>query len=227
MGATTGERKDNLTTTDRKKGFYSNFGMILRLQQFQIRILTVSRRSWRQFFLSCLLTLIVSFSWLLGTPSALAGIKDDNFDGNVFLLYGGNASLVPPRVTLADSIKGGKPALLVFYVDDSSDCKQQAIVVSQLQAFYGRAADFIPIDVDAIPVQSNFTPTEPGYYYEGLVPQTVLLNQKGEVVFNQKGTVAFEKVDDVLREVFNLLPRSESVALKRRSVNEFNTELAK
>ncbi|MFE1743938.1 thylakoid membrane photosystem I accumulation factor [Coleofasciculus sp. H7-2] len=202
--------------------------MILRLQQFQIRILRASRRSWRQFFLSCLLTLVVSCSCLLlATPSALAGINDDNFDGNVFLLYGGNGSLVPPRVALADSIKGGKPALLVFYVDDSSDCKQQAIVVSQLQAFYGRAADFSPIDVDAIPVQSNFTPTEPGYYYEGVVPQTVLLNQKGEVVLNQKGTVPFEKVDDVFREVFNLLPRSESVALKRRSVNEFNTELAK
>jgi hypothetical protein len=29
----------------------------------------------------------------------------------------------------------------------------------------------------------------------------------------------------VLREVFDLLPRSESVELKRRTVNEFNTEL--
>ena len=117
------------------------------------------------------------------------------------------------------------PALLVFYVDDSSDCKQYAIVVSRLQEYYGRAASLIPISVDAIPVKSTYTPEEPGYYYQGIVPQTVLLNQKGEVVFNGKGQVKFEEVDDVLREVFDLLPRSESVELKRRSFNEFNTEL--
>jgi len=184
-------------------------------------------RSWRRFISACLaLTLIVS-GWLLGTPTALAGINDDHYDGNVFVLYGGNGSLVPAKVTLAESLKRNKPALLIYYVDDSSDCKQFAIVVSNLQAYYGRAASFIPVTVDAILPKASYTPDEPGYYYQGGVPQTVIIDQKGKVAFNEKGKVSFEKIDDAFREVFNLLPRSESVELKQRPFNEFSSELSR
>lgn len=165
--------------------------------------------------------------FLFGMPSALAGLNDDNFEGNIFVLYGGNGSLVPPKATLAASLEGDRPTLLVFYVDNSSDCKQYATVVSRIQAFYGRAADLIPINVDTIPPKLSYTPTEPGYYYEGVVPQVLVFNKSGEVVLNKKGQVPFEEVDDTFREVFNLLPRSESLELKIRPVNEFNTELAK
>lgn len=170
--------------------------------------------------------LVLALLLLLWTPSAWADINDDRYDGNIFALYAGNGSLVPPRMTLAESMKSDRPALLVFYLDDSKDCKQFAIVISQLQRFYGRAANFIPINVDALPVKAHYEATEPGYYYEGMVPQTVLLDQKGKVVFNGIGQVTFEEVDDVFREVFDLLPRSESVELKRRTVNEFNVELS-
>jgi thiol-disulfide isomerase/thioredoxin len=163
---------------------------------------------------------------LLGAPPARAGLNDDRFDGNIFALYGGNGSLVPPRISLEQSMKQEKPALLVFYIEDSRDCKQFAPVVSQLQAPYGRAASFIPIDIDSIPIKSNYEPTEPGYYYEGLVPQTVLIDQEGEVAFNEIGQVSYERVDDVFREVFDLLPRSESVELRRRPINEISTELS-
>jgi thiol-disulfide isomerase/thioredoxin len=162
---------------------------------------------------------------LLGTPQAQAALNDDKFDGNIFVLYGGNGSLVPARVTLAESLKKEKPTLLVFYVDDSSDCKRYATVVSQLQSPYGRAANFIPVNVDILPPKPSDQPTEPSYYYKGSVPQTVLLDQKGKVVLDQVGQLSFEQVDDVFRQVFDLLPRSQSVELKRRIVNEINTEL--
>ena len=158
-------------------------------------------------------------------PPALASLTDDRYEGNIFVLYGGNGSLVPAKTNLAASLTQKKPALLVFYLDDSRDCKQFAIVVSQLQAFYGRAASFVPVNVDTLRPDINYPPTEPGYYYKGLVPQTVLIDQAGEVAFDAEGKVSFEQVDDVLRKVFDLLPRSESVELKRRSVNEFSTEL--
>lgn len=170
--------------------------------------------------------LLLTCLLLLGIPPAFAGIEDDHFDGNVFVLYGGNASLVPPKVKLAESLQRDKPTLLIFYVDDSSDCKRFATVATRLQAFYGRVVDFIPVSVDTILPDANYTSTESGYYYQGAVPQVVVFNQSGEVVFNDKGQVSFEQVDDVMRQLFNLLPRSESVELKRRSINEFNTELA-
>lgn len=194
--------------------------------RLQMRILT-TRHTGKRLVARCLLSLIAIFGCLLllGTPPALAKLNDDNYDGNVFVLYAGNGSLVPSRVTLAASLKQHKPVLLVFYVDDSRDCKQYATVVSRLQDPYGRAASFIPIDIDSLPPKSTYTPAEPGYYYDGLVPQTVLIDQKGKVVLNETGQVPYERVDDVFRKVFDLLPRSESVELRRRIVNEFNTEL--
>lgn len=157
---------------------------------------------------------------------AWAGLTDDHYDGNIFALYGGNGSLVPPRVTLAQSLQRPQPTLLVYYINDSSDCKAYTTVVSQLQAYYGRAADFIPIDVDSIPPQDSYSASEPGYYYQGLVPQTVLLDATGKIVFNQAGNIDFAVVDDQFREVFNLLPRAQSLELKPRPVNEINVELS-
>nr|WP_053221460.1 thylakoid membrane photosystem I accumulation factor [Limnoraphis robusta] len=161
----------------------------------------------------------------MAVSPAWANIEDDRFDGNIFALYGSNGSLVPPRVTLAESFKRSKPALLVFFLDDSRDCKQFATTVSQLQQFYGRAADFMPINVDAISPVPSENVTEPDHYYRGFVPQTVLIDQSGKVVLDEVGLVAFEKIDDQFRKVFDLLPRSESIELKRTPLNEINIEL--
>lgn len=183
------------------------------------------RQSLRRLGLICLTLLLTVVSWWAFPTAAWAGLDDDRYDGNIFALYAGNGSLVPPRVTLKQSIQQGKPTLMVIYVDDSRDCKRFSSVISQLQAPYGRAANFIPIMADAIPVKDSYAPTEPGYYFEGSVPQTVVFDQQGEVRFNHVGITSYEAIDDVMREVFDLLPRSQSAELRRRPVNEVNSEL--
>lgn len=155
---------------------------------------------------------------------AWATLEDDRYDGEIFALYAGNGSLVPPKVTLADALNKKKPVLLVFYTDDSSDSKRFSNVVSQTQAFYGRVIDILPIRVDSLPVKDTFAPTEPGYYYKGFVPQTVIFDQDGKVRLNEVGSIPYETIDDEFRKVFDLLPRSESVVLKRRPVNEISSE---
>jgi hypothetical protein len=179
-----------------------------------------------RWFLRAGLWLLVGIASLgLWCPVAIAGLNDDNYDGNIFALYAGNGSIVPPRVSLAQSLQQQKPTLLFFYVDDSRDCKQFSSVISQLQAPYGRAANFVPVMADSIPVQASYQPSEPGYYFDGAVPQTLVLDQAGQVRFNQTGQVTYEAIDDVFREVFDLLPRDKSVELRRRPVNEVNVEL--
>ncbi|HCF29604.1 MAG TPA: thioredoxin family protein [Cyanobacteria bacterium UBA11049] len=196
----------------------------MNLFQLQSPIKTI--HSWRGVITRFLLVLGCLF--VLGMPSALAGINDDHFDGNVFVLYGGNASLVPAKITLEKSLQqSDRATVLVLYLDDCSDCKQYAPVVSRLQAFYGRATYIIPVNVDTIPPKSSYAPTEAGYYYKGVVPQVVVFDRAGKIVLNKKGQVPYEQVDDILREVFDLLPRSESQELKRRSFNEFSSELTK
>ena len=176
--------------------------------------------------LFCLSLLIVSTSclWVNSLP-AIAGIDDDKYEGNIYILYAGNGSLVPPRIDLKESLKRETPAILVYCIDDSSDCKKYSIVVSRLQEFYGRAANIIPVSIDSLALNKKYTRKESGYYYQGKVPQTVIINQKGKVIFNKFGQQKYEEMDDVLRKVFDLVPRSESVQLKRRSFNEYNSEI--
>ncbi len=169
---------------------------------------------------------ILVFTCLLSNP-AMAGIEDDKYDGNVFVLYAGNGSLVPAKISLADSLKVNKPAIMVFYVDDSTDCKKYSTTISQLQGYYGKAASFIPVTVDSLALDKKYSNTEAGYYYGGTVPQTVVIDKQGKVRLNEAGVILFEKVDDAMRDVFELLPRKDSIELKRRSFNEFNSELAK
>lgn len=168
---------------------------------------------------------LFSFSLLLPSP-AQAALNDDKFDGNIFALYAGNGSLIPPQESLSESFGRNRPVLLTFYVEDSQDCKKFAGIISQLQQYYGKVAAFTPINADAIPVKASYEKNEPGYYYSGVLPQTVILDQKGQIVFDGKGQVKYEVLDDVLRKVFNLLPRTESAELKQRAFNEINTELA-
>lgn len=183
-------------------------------------------QAWQQWLCRGLAIAALLIGLMAVQPSpAYASLNDDGFDGNIFALYAGNGSLVPPRVTLADSLKRQRPAILFFYLDDSRDSKQYASVVSQLQAFYGRAADFLPISIDTLPLEGSPDLKDPAHYYKGFVPQTVIIDQAGKVAFDQSGVLAFESVDDALRKVFDLLPRSESVELKRRPLNEINIEI--
>ncbi|MCM1982936.1 thylakoid membrane photosystem I accumulation factor [Lyngbya confervoides] len=156
---------------------------------------------------------------------AWAGLQDDHFDGNIFALYAGNGALIPPKTTLAQSLQSNKPTLLTFFVDDSRDCKQFASVVSRLQGYYGKVSDIIPISSDTLLAEQRYRPDEPGYYFQNVLPQTILFNAQGNIVANWSGVVPFETIDDRYRELFDLLPRSQSVELKRRPLNEINASL--
>ncbi|MEM6754044.1 MAG: thylakoid membrane photosystem I accumulation factor [Cyanobacteria bacterium P01_C01_bin.38] len=193
------------------------------MNKLRLDLLHIFSYSWRR----CL-SLLILITCILFTSfqPALAAMDDDSYEGNIFMVYAGNGSLVPAHATLAEALTNHKPAMLAFYVDDSRDCKQYAVVISRIQSFYGKAAEIIPVDVDRITLNAKDSPTQPSYYYSGGVPQVVVFNQEGDVILNKKGQVPFEQIDDKFREVFDLLPRTESVELKRRSFNEFSSELS-
>jgi len=154
-----------------------------------------------------------------------ASLDDDRLDGNIFVLYAGNGSLVPAKLSLADANIRKMPTILVYYLDDSKDCKGFSVVVSRLQEFYGRAVSIIPVNVDSLAIKDKYQPTEVGYYYKGKIPQTVILNDQGKQIFSVTGNVKYEVFDDQLRKILDLLPRTETQELKRRSFNEYNSEL--
>ncbi len=155
-----------------------------------------------------------------------ASLRDDRYDGNIFALYGGNGSLIPPRVSLAQSLNDlNRPALLVFYVDDSSDCKLYTPLLNQIQAFYGKTVSIIPVIVDSLDLAHPTTdPTQEAFYYRGFVPQTVLISSDRQVIFDQEGKPNFETLEIPIRKTLNLPPKVTTPQrdLKVKQINEVN-----
>lgn len=152
---------------------------------------------WWQLGVQLLRTLLaIALLWNFNPDHVFAGISDDNYDGNIFVLYAGNGSLVPPKLNLKQSLELGKPAVLVFYIDDSKDCKKYAYSLNRLQAKYTPAISIIPINADSL------QPSTPeAKYYRQLVPQTVVIDRQGKVILDRMGSDVIEEVESALEKV--------------------------
>lgn len=172
----------------------------------------------------------ISLSLLLGivlgnAQPVQAKLTDDTYDGNIFALYGGNGSIVPPRISLAQSLQSGRPAMVVFYVDDSADCKKFSPILNLAQGFYGKSLSLIAIPVDSLdPQKKNYAPTEEAYYYKGTVPQTVLIAADGKVSFDREGTFGFEELDSAIRGLLDLPAAPPELKFRKtdKVINELN-----
>ena len=172
----------------------------------------------------CSLFIVLLTMCSLCISPAWASLNDDRYDGNVFVLYAGNGSLVPARLTLKETRDRQLPAMIVFYADDSSDSKRFAPTVSEVQSYYEKVVSIIPVAIDSIPVKANYAKDEVGYYYTGKIPQTVILDADGKVVFNEAGQANFNEIDNTFRRLFDL-PVREGKNLKptMKSFNEYNS----
>ena len=157
---------------------------------------------------------------LLTVSPAYGVVNDDRFDGNIFVLYGGNGSLVPPKVTLEQSLQElNRPALLLFYVDDSADCKRVTPLMNQVQLYYGKLISLIPVNVDSL------TPEDPlADYYSGVVPQWVLVDPPNQVTYTYAGLPDPPDLDKALRSAVDIASPSPIAKLRNDSpfFNEFN-----
>ena len=155
----------------------------------------------------------------MGVYPAQASINDDRYDGNIFTLYGSNGGMIPPRVSLSESIAQRVPALLVFYVEDSSDCKRYSAAVANLQVRYGLGVNFVALNIDAL---DKSDPNSPGRYFTGRVPQTLLFDPDGQITYQSVGDRPITEVENEIRALFSLAPVDEG-ELRRQPFNELQT----
>ena len=152
--------------------------------------------------------------------------RDTNsYDGNIFQIYAGNGSLVPPQSTLSESLKNERTSVLVFYLDDSSTSKQFAPVVSGIKLLWSSSIDLIPISIDEIDNENKKTVEEPGYYWHGDIPQLVVINGKGNVLLDKEGQVSFDEINDAITKGTGL--KKPDFDLTVKSFNEYNSEPSK
>lgn len=191
-------------------------------------------KNWFNRFLQkgvCLAIIgLISLSIYLGlglgiSQPAQAKLTDDTYDGNIFALYGGNGSIVPPRITLAQSLQNHRPAMLVFYIDDSADCKRFSPILNLAQGFYGKDLSLIAVAVDGLDLQKDsYSPTEEAYYYHGVVPETLLISGDGEVIYDRQGLFSFEELDTAIRGLLKLPPAPPEFKFRKtdQPINEVN-----
>lgn len=160
---------------------------------------------------------------LLAWPSGASASLDNNrYDGNIFALYAGNGSLVPPRLTLAQALADHRVTVMVYYLDDSAVSKRFAGVVSELQRVWGNTIELLPLVTDPLQGRPDQGPTDPVHYWRGVIPQVVVLGREGQVVFEASGQVEIDTIHGALSRATGLpLPPSSS---ERRvaSFNELN-----
>ena len=149
----------------------------------------------------------------------------DSYDGNIYPIYAGNGSLVPPPSSLKESLKNERTSVLVFYLDDSSTSKEFAPVVSGIKLLWSSSIDLIPLATDEIDNQSRKAPTDEGFYWRGKIPQVVVINPKGEVILDKEGQVSIEDINDAISKSTGLNPPSFDITIK--SFNEYNSEPSK
>ncbi len=149
----------------------------------------------------------------------------DSYDGNIYPIYAGNGSLVPPQSTLSESLKNERTSVLVFYLDDSSTSKQFAPVVSGIKLLWSSSIDLIPLSIDEFDNDDQKTFTDPGYYWHGKIPQTVILDGKGNVLLDEEGQVTFDQLNDAIAKGTGL--KKPEFDLEVKSFNEYNSEPSK
>ena len=152
--------------------------------------------------------------------------RDTNsYDGNIFPIYAGNGSLVPPPSTLSQSLKNERTSVLVFYLDDSSTSKEFAPVVSGIKLLWSSSVDLIPLSIDELDNDDQKTSNDPGFYWHGKIPQVVILDGKGNVLLDKEGQVSFDEINDAITKGTGL--KKPDFDLTVKSFNEYNSEPSK
>jgi hypothetical protein len=166
------------------------------------------------------LLLLALLAW--PTP-ARASLEDDRYDGNIFALYAGNGSLVPPRLSLEEALDEHRVSVLIYYLDDSAVSKQFAGVVSELQRVWGGAIELLPYVTDPLQGRADTGPRDPLHYWQGLIPEVVVLDSEGQAVFKGSGQVELAALHRALSQATGI-PLPPDLVRERTAVsfNELN-----
>jgi hypothetical protein len=161
-----------------------------------------------------------------GAPGpAVASLENDRYDGNIFALYAGNGSLVPPRSSLAQALAEHRVAVVIYYLDDSAVSKRFAPVVSELQRRWGNAIDLIPLVTDPLQNRPDGGAADPAHYWDGTIPQVVVLDSDGRLVFDRHGQVSVDAINAAVSNATGIPLAQGSGSSTTLSFNELNSEV--
>ena len=157
--------------------------------------------------------------------TANASRETDSYDGNIFPIYAGNGSLVPPQTSLKESLKNERISILFFYLDDSSDSKALAPLISGLDLIWRNNIDIIALTTDELQEKNSKDKNQESYYWNGNIPQTVIIDGKGNIKFDQDGPFEIDEANKVISKTLGLDSDINSFSIE--SFNEYNSQISK
>ena len=168
--------------------------------------------------------ILIAFIFL--SPYKANASRDTNsYDGNIFPIYAGNGAIVPPQTTLQESLKNKRVSVLFFYLDDSSDSKAMAPVISGLDLIWRNNIDLIALTTDELQIDTpEKNSKKPSYYWNGLIPQTIVLDSKGEVKYDKNGMVNIDDLNKIISELKGIDITDSSFSVE--SFNEYNSTIS-
>ena len=170
-------------------------------------------------------TILILLIFFTSYP-ANAGRDNNNYDGNIFSIYAGNGSIVPPKTKLKDSLKDKRISVLFFYLDDSSDSKALAPVISGLDLIWRENIDIIALTTDELQNEGKSEdPNQPSFYWNGLIPQTIVLDSNGKVQFDNNGIVDFGDLNQLIGELTGVETNNNS-SFTVKAFNEYNSTIS-
>ena len=170
-----------------------------------------------KLFQSILILLIFFISYPVN-----ASRDTNSYDGNIFPIYAGNGAIVPPQTTLEESLKNQRVSVLFFYLDDSSDSKAMAPVISGLDLIWRNNIDLIALTTDELQSdKSKSKSNQPNYYWNGLIPQTIILDSQGKVRFDMNGIVNIDDLNKTIGELKGIDISDSKFSVE--SFNEYNS----
>ncbi|MFM8524802.1 MAG: thylakoid membrane photosystem I accumulation factor [Cyanobacteriota bacterium] len=180
-----------------------------------------------QSWLAAVLAMVmVVATVLVGRVEPAAAARTTNsYDGNIYALYAGNGSLVPPRSTLEQALNDHRPVVLAFYLDDSADSKTFAPTLSELQRLWGPVVELILLPTDPLQGRAETGPSDPAHYWNGTIPQVVVLDAEGSLRFDASGQVDVDAINTVLASVTGLALPENGRSSRSLEVNELNSEI--
>ncbi len=149
----------------------------------------------------------------------------DSYDGNIFPIYAGNGSLVPPQTSLKESIQNKRVSILFFYLDDSADSKALAPIIAGIDLIWKNNIDIIPLTTDELQNKEFKDPLEEGFYWNGYIPQTVIIDQTGSVKFDKNGLLDLDEINKIISDIKGIKPEKSSFTVE--SFNEYNSQISK
>ena len=97
-----------------------------------------------------------------------------------------------------------------------------APVISGLDLIWRNNIDLIALTTDELQSdKSKSKSNQPNYYWNGLIPQTIILDGKGEVRFDMNGMVNIDDLNKVIGELKGIDIKDSKFSVE--SFNEYNS----